>query len=159
MITFPFNLSLRPGYPDFLDLPWNLPLNQWVGNTERLEEVQRGLSRHPVVFVNYHGVLYAIKELPVGLGEREYNLLLQMEEMHLPGVTPVGHVLTQTDQGQFSALITRYLERSLPYRSLFMRTNLMRYREHLLDAIAGMMVQLHLSGFYWGDCSLSNTLF
>jgi hypothetical protein len=28
-----------------------------------------------------------------------------------------------------------------------------------LDAIAGLMVQLHLAGVYWGDCSLSNTLF
>ena len=34
-----------------------------------------------------------------------------------------------------------------------------RYRMHLLDAIAGLLVQLHLAGFYWGDCSLSNTLF
>jgi len=47
----------------------------------------------------------------------------------------------------------------LPYRSLFMRRSLMRYRDHLLDAIAGLMVQLHLVGVYWGDCSLSNTLF
>jgi hypothetical protein len=40
-----------------------------------------------------------------------------------------------------------------------MRSTLERYREHLLDAIAGLLVQLHLAGFYWGDCSLSNTLF
>ncbi len=33
------------------------------------------------------------------------------------------------------------------------------YRKHLLDAIAGLLVQIHLSGLYWGDCSLSNTLF
>jgi hypothetical protein len=28
-----------------------------------------------------------------------------------------------------------------------------------LDAIAGLLVQLHNVGVYWGDCSLSNTLF
>jgi hypothetical protein len=56
-------------------------------------------------------------------------------------------------------LITRYLDRSLPYRSLFMQRGLMGYREHLLDAIAGLLVQLHLVGVFWGDCSLSNTLF
>jgi hypothetical protein len=61
--------------------------------------------------------------------------------------------------GKRSVLITRFLDRSLPYRSLFMRRSLLRYRDHLLDAIAGLMVQLHLTGVYWGDCSLSNTLF
>jgi len=34
-----------------------------------------------------------------------------------------------------------------------------RYRLKLLEAIAGLLVRLHLAGFYWGDCSLSNTLF
>ena len=29
----------------------------------------------------------------------------------------------------------------------------------MLDALAGLFVRLHLAGFYWGDCSLSNTLF
>jgi hypothetical protein len=29
----------------------------------------------------------------------------------------------------------------------------------LLDALAILLVRLHLAGFYWGDCSLSNTLF
>ena len=58
-----------------------------------------------------------------------------------------------------NVLITRFLDRSLPYRSLFMRSSLVRYRDHLLDAMAGLMVQLHLNGVYWGDCSLSNTLF
>lgn len=28
-----------------------------------------------------------------------------------------------------------------------------------MDALASLIVQLHLSGFYWGDVSLSNTLF
>jgi uncharacterized protein DUF4032 len=32
-------------------------------------------------------------------------------------------------------------------------------RTRLLDALAGLFVRLHLAGFYWGDCSLSNTLF
>ena len=29
----------------------------------------------------------------------------------------------------------------------------------LLDALVELLVRLHLSGFFWGDCSLSNTLF
>jgi hypothetical protein len=124
-----------------------------------LEDVPRGLSRHPVEFVNYFGMVYGIKEMPPDLAENEFNLLLSIEEMRLPGVSPVGHAVTKTIIGKRSVLITRFLDRSLPYRSLFMRRSLLRYRDHLLDAIAGLMVQLHLAGVYWGDCSLSNTLF
>jgi hypothetical protein len=157
-------LSLRPNHPDFLDLPWHLPLARWSGNCDRLEEVYRGLSRHPVLFINYSGVLYALKELPGEQAKMEFDLLLQMEEMHLPAVTPVGYAFTQAPDSDAvraitSVLVTRYLERSLPYRSLFMGSSLVRYRESLLDAIAGLLVQLHLAGVYWGDCSLSNTLF
>jgi len=36
---------------------------------------------------------------------------------------------------------------------------LIRYQSNLFDAIAGLLVQLHLADVYWGDCSLSNTLF
>ncbi|MES0359932.1 MAG: DUF4032 domain-containing protein [Anaerolineales bacterium] len=155
----PLNLSLRPGHPDFLDLPWSFPMSEWSQHCPRLEEVPRGLSRHPVEFVNYSGKIYAIKEMPVGVAEEEYNLLLHMEGLRLPGVTPVGHAVNETTKGLRSVLITRFLDRSLPYRSLFMRSSLVRYRDHLLDAMAGLMVQLHLNGVYWGDCSLSNTLF
>ena len=32
-------------------------------------------------------------------------------------------------------------------------------RRRLIDALAVLLVRLHLAGFFWGDCSLSNTLF
>ena len=155
----PMNIFLRPGYPDFQDLPWEYPLSEWSLHCQYLEDVPRGLSRHPVEFVNYFGTIYAVKEMPPELAEDEFNLLLSIEELRLPGVTAVGHAVTNTMMGKRSVLITRFLDRSLPYRSLFMRRSLLRYRDHLLDAIAGLMVQLHLAGIYWGDCSLSNTLF
>lgn len=151
--------KLRSGYPDFNDLPWSRPLQEWSEHSSRLENLPRGLSRHPVVFVNYDGVLFAIKELPPGLAEKEYSLLAEMEALRLPVVTPVGYFEVMGEGRNSSALITRYLDRSLPYRSLFMSSSLVRYRVHLLDAIAGLLVQLHLAGVYWGDCSLSNTLF
>jgi hypothetical protein len=79
--------------------------------------------------------------------------------MRLPSVKAVGHAVSNPFSGERSILITRYLDQSLPYRSLFMSRSLSGYRDHLLDAMAGLLVQLHLSGVYWGDCSLSNTLF
>ena len=155
----PLDITLRPGHPDFLDLPWDLPLTEWYGKCNRLEEMPRGLSRHPVVFVNFDGNLYALKELTEGAAEREYDLLVRIETLRLPAVQPIGHAHTQTSQGRGSILVTRYLDHSIPYRSLFMGSDLMRYRAHLLNSIAGLLVQLHLAGIYWGDCSLSNTLF
>jgi hypothetical protein len=159
MPDYPLSISLRSENPNFLDLRWDLPLSNWTGIVPNLEEVPKGLTRHPVVFINYSGDLFALKEMPPDLAGDEFERLLRVEELHLPVVSPVGHVLTRTAQGKFSVLITRYLERSLPYRMLFMRSSLERYREHLLDAISGLLVQLHLAGVFWGDCSLSNTLF
>ncbi|MFM8321578.1 MAG: DUF4032 domain-containing protein [Chloroflexota bacterium] len=144
---------------DFTDLPWHLPLLEWEGYANRLEQVAQGLSRHPVVFANYSGVLYALKELPGDLARHEYEMLLHAEKLHLPVVTAVGYVRTHTHQGHNSVLVTRYLEGALPYRLLLMRQGFEPYRKHLLDAISGLLVQLHLAGVYWGDCSLSNTLF
>ncbi len=152
---------VRQGHPDFLDLPWQRPLATWNECCERIVQVQRGLSRHEVVFVSYEEVIYAIKELPVSIGEREYNLLRELENRRLPAVTPVGHarVRRADDAEELSIVITRFLDSSLPYRTLFMHRGLERYRKRLLGTMASLLVRLHLSGFYWGDCSLSNLLF
>jgi len=131
----------------------------WTGADARLEEVPHGLHRHPVVFVNQGGVIYAVKELPPGVAANEHGLLEQIYRLGLPGVQPVGYIDTNTQLGPASVLVTRYLEGSLPYRSLFLTSGLLRYRESLLDSIAGLLVQIHLAGVYWGDCSLSNLLF
>jgi hypothetical protein len=160
-------IHVREGHPDFIDLPWHLPLAEWANASERLVEMERGLSRHQVVFVEYGSGLYALKELPPALAEREYGLLSGMEDRRLPAVTAAGHARAAVKggegddggEGENGILITRFLDASLPYRTLFMNKGLERYRERLLDAMAGLLVRLHLAGFYWGDCSLSNTLF
>jgi hypothetical protein len=158
-VTGLVSLSARPGLPDFIDLPWHLPLPAWPDATDRLVEMERGLARHEVVFVDYGGVVYALKELPPELAEREYSLLRGLEDRGLPAVTAAGHARARVEGAENGILITRYLEGSLPYRTLFMNRGLERYRERLLDAMASLLVRLHLAGFYWGDCSLSNTLF
>jgi hypothetical protein len=151
-------LVKRAGHPDFLDLPWELPLSEW--NSDRLVEVARGISRHVVRFVNYDGRLYAIKELPQEFAEREYRLLRDLAEEALPVVEAVS-VVSERIPGdpQTAALITRHLDFSLPYRTLFSGRTIPDLRNRLLDALAHLLVRLHLHGFFWGDCSLSNTLF
>src|SRR5438309_860121 len=56
------HMAAPMGHPDFLDLPWGLPLEEWV--SERLVEVPRGMAGHVVRCVNDEGALYALKELP-----------------------------------------------------------------------------------------------
>ena len=155
----PVRLNISPGYPDFLELPWDKPLSDWSKYYSRVVELPHGLSRHPIEFINYEGAVYALKELAKTDAQNEYGNLKTIESLHLPTVIPVGFVLVDSREDAHSILITQYLDRSLPYRLLFMGQGLERYRTHLLDAMAGLLVQLHLCGIYWGDCSLSNTLF
>lgn len=154
-------LQLKPGLPDLLDLPWHLPLAAWEKACPRWVDIPRGLSRHEVLFVSYGELVYALKELPVPVAEREYAALRELEARALPAVAPVGlaHTRPQGVDEARGVLVTQYLQGSLPYRTLFMQPGLERYRARLVDALAVLLVRLHLGGCFWGDCSLSNTLF
>ncbi len=153
------SITTRDGFPDFSNLPWNLHLPEWQAVYSQIEKLPQGPSRHPVIFVNISGTIFALKEMPGGVAEKEYHLLRRIEELRQPAVTPVGFVEIDSPNDRRSFLITRYLDFSIPFRNLFIGNRLVRYREHLLDALAGLMVQLHLADIYWGDCSLSNCLF
>src|SRR5436190_21983384 len=151
-----FQLVARTGHPGFLDLPWELPLESW--QSERLVNLIRGISRHVVRFVDYDGRLYALKELPERPARREYALLRRLESEGLPVVEAVG-LVTGRQHELDAVLITRHLDYSLPYRALFAGRAIPDLRTHLLNAFAELLTRLHLRGFFWGDCSLSNTLF
>ena len=151
-----FQLVARTGHPSFLDLPWDEPLEEW--QSERIVNLIRGISRHVVRFVEYDGALYALKELPERPARREYTLLRRLEGQELPVVEPVGLVTGRQDDLD-AVLITRHLEYSLPYRALFYGTAIPDLRTHLLNALVELIARVHLRGFFWGDCSLSNALF
>ncbi len=151
-----FQLVARTGHPDFLDLAWSDPLEEW--ESPRFVDVARGIGRHVVRFVDYDGSLYALKELPPRLAQREYRLLRALSELGLPVVEAVG-VVGERGESEESVLLTRYLDYSLPYRLVLTRSVLPAPLDLLLDAFAELLVRLHLAGFFWGDCSLSNTLF
>jgi hypothetical protein len=79
----------------------------------------------------------------------------------LPAVEVIGLVTGRGGNAMElgAVLITRHLEYSLPYRVLFSGRPVRDLRGSLLDALVQLLVRLHLKGFFWGDCSLSNTLF
>jgi hypothetical protein len=159
-MSAPIQIVGRPGHPDFLDLPWHRPLAEWRGG--RLVRVARGISRHVVRFVDYDGRVYALKETEHPLAEREYRLLRALAERGLPAVEAVAVVSgRRTPDGEplGAVLVTRFLDYALPYRYLIGGAPTEALRHALVDAMAVLLVRLHLEGFYWGDCSLSNTLF
>lgn len=159
MMTTP-TLQIRPGNPDFLDLPWELPLDDW--ETDRSVVMPTGIHRHPVRFVAYDEGIYALKELTRRTAAREYRVLRVLEERSHRTAEPAGLVerewLDPHDEGA-GVLITRYVDHAFPYRRLVSGSGFGARRKHMADALAGLFVELHMAGCYWGDCSLSNVLY
>ncbi|MDR2253284.1 MAG: DUF4032 domain-containing protein [Bifidobacteriaceae bacterium] len=151
--------AVRPD-PALFDLPWSLPLEQWPEDV--ILALPRGISRHVVRFVKLSNRVLAIKEIAAYPAAREYNLLKELAGLDAPSVAPVAVVSGRTgadDEPLDAALLTEHLQFSLPYRALFSYRLRPDMATRLLDALALLIVRLHLIGFYWGDVSLSNTLF
>jgi Domain of unknown function (DUF4032)/Lipopolysaccharide kinase (Kdo/WaaP) family len=143
-----------------LDLPWNTPLDRWP--EECLVALPRGISRHVVRFASAGPEVVAVKEISERGAVREFGLLRDLHRLGIPAVDPVAVVTGRVDTEGAPlepALITRHLKGSLPYRSMFESTMRTGTVKRLMDALAVLLVRLHLAGFAWGDCSLSNALF
>lgn len=146
--------------PALLDLPWPIPLAEWPA--DHLVALPQGISRHIVRFVKLNDTVYALKETRERIAEKEYDLLRALERIGFPSVEAVAIVTDRFDhdgEALESVLITRHLQFSLPYRALFSHVLRPETMSRLLDALAALVVRMHLTGFSWGDCSLSNTLF
>jgi hypothetical protein len=139
-----------------LRLPWDQPLGEWDPGL-LVEVPQRGISRHVVRFVADDGHVFALKEIHERLARKEYALLGRFEEEGLPTVSVVG-ICVGRPHDREAILVTRYLEDSVSYRWLFSRRRV-HSADRLLDTLVELLVRLHLAGVFWGDCSLSNTLF
>jgi len=141
-------------------LPWNLPLERW--SDEFVVPLPRGLSRHVVRIVRLGPDVYAVKETREAIAFGEYRMLRDLSRLGLPTVQPVAVVCGRESAGGEEiepALVTRHLRFSLPYRSLFSHGLRSDNVPRLIDALVVLLVRLHLSGFFWGDVSLSNVLF
>ncbi|GAB2466786.1 hypothetical protein HD599_000317 [Conyzicola lurida] len=154
------NITAATVDPALLDLPWNLPLEVWPEDT--IAALPKGISRHLVRFVNLSGYVVAIKETSAELARKEYDMLRTLQRLDIPCVDPIAVITNRTTtEGEDleSSLVTRHLKFSLPYRALFSQTLRPDTATRLVDALAVLLVRLHVVGFFWGDVSLSNTLF
>ena len=154
------NITAATAEPALLDLPWHLPLEDWP--SENIAALPKGLSRHTVRFAHLNDHVIAIKETLFDLAKREYEMLRKLEKLDVPCVEPFAIINNRTDaEGNElpAVLITRHLKFSLPYRAMWSQGLRDQTAKRLVDALALLMVRLHLIGFFWGDVSLSNTLF
>jgi hypothetical protein len=154
------DVTLRPGTDGILDLPWLTPLTEWP--EELLVDLPRGISRHEVRFVQLPDQLVVVKELPERAALNDFTILKALEGERVPSVTPLAVVTGRTDdphEEASSALVTRYEPYSYSYRQLIQGPGFGGWRTRMLDAFAGLLVELHLIGLFWGDCSLSNVLY
>jgi hypothetical protein len=104
----------------------------------------------------------AIKETLADLAKREYEMLRNLGKLDVPCVEPFAIINNRTNEAGEelpSVLITRHLKFSLPYRAMWSQGLRPETATRLVDALALLLVRLHIAGFFWGDVSLSNTLF
>ena len=146
--------------PGLLALPWSTPLGDWT--SDDIVYLPKGISRHLVRFANLSGRVVAIKETTPEMARREYDMLGSLDRLDVPCVERVAVIDGRADAAGRtlpSALVTAHLRFSLPYRALFTQVLRPDTANRLVDALAVLLVRLHNVGFFWGDVSLSNTLF
>lgn len=146
--------------PGLLALPWSTTLADWA--TPDIVYLPKGISRHLVRFANLSGRVVAIKETTAAMARREYEMLGSLQRLDVPCVERVAVIDGRRDaKGEElpAALVTAHLKFSLPYRALFTQVLRPDTATRLVDALAVLLVRLHNVGFFWGDVSLSNTLF
>ena len=146
--------------PELFELPWDIALEDWPEDT--IAALPKGISRHIVRFIHLGNHIVAVKETTEALAIREYEMLHKLDRLDVPCVEPVAIVSGRLDKNGDelpAALVTRHLRFSLPYRALYSQTLRPDTATRLADALAVLLVRLHIVGFFWGDVSLSNTLF
>ncbi|GAA3582478.1 DUF4032 domain-containing protein [Klugiella xanthotipulae] len=146
--------------PNLLDLPWRLPLDEWPD--EIIAALPKGISRHLVRFAHLSGHVVAVKETTDEMARGEYEMLMTLQRLDIPCVEPIACItnrLSRTGEPLKSVLVTKHLTFSLPYRALFSGRMRKKTANRLVDSLTLLLVRLHNIGFFWGDVSLSNTLF
>jgi len=145
-------------------LPWNQPLEEWPEDPALAEK--RGISRHVVRLIRVNNEpdaeIYAVKETVSEFANREYAALRELRRLQAPSVDPIAVVEGRKDingEDLPCVLATRFLPYSLPYRVVLSGALSSHDILNMANALALLLVRLHLLGFWWGDCSLSNTLF
>ena len=139
-----------------LSLPWTEPLEE--RQDPRLVEIrQRGISRHIVRFVADGGELYALKAINENLARRDTACCVSSPSWTCPLWTWWASWRTAapiwTRSWSPGSWVTR------PPTARLLQPPRLPAEGPAARRPGRAAGRLHLTGFFWGDCSLSNTLF
>src|SRR5438552_13576639 len=108
------------------------------------------------------------------MANREIANLHEIERRGIPVLSPVGSVIvpqppllldehgpggvSEYVSGDRGYTVTRLAPRVIPQSLLYSVPFTRKNKQHLLSAIAVLLIELHEHGVYWGDPSLANVL-
>ena len=139
--------ATNPEHPALLlELPWHLPLEEWP--EKHLVPLPRGISRHVVRYARAGDEVIAVKELAERPGAARVRAAARPGPARHPRRGPARPwspaAPTRAATPLEPVLITRHLGGSMPYRSMFETTMRPATMHRLMDALAVLLVRLHL---------------
>src|SRR5215469_9946361 len=142
-----------------IELPWGVPLDEWSAAEHGIHIIdqRRGLSRHPVIFVQAGSRKYAIKETSPEAAQTEIANYREIARRGCPSLSPVGSVVVagppvpagqiagveQYISGDVGYCVTRLATRVLPQSLLYQYPFTEENKRKLLVAVARLLVMLH----------------
>ena len=150
-----------PAIPPCSILPWDTPLEDWPA--DQLVALPRGISRHVVRFVRIDGVVYAVKEI----GEHAGRARVRPAARRSSASTSRASRRSASSPAATTPTASRSTRRWSPGTcSSRCPTARCSPRRCGPTRPTGCSTRCRCcwcactsSGFFWGDCSLSNTLF
>ena len=152
MVNVALEITAARPDPALLDLPWHLPL----------EDLARGATSRPcpaaspgtscVSCASSNRVL-AVKEIKADIATASTRCCATSAASTCPASSPsASSAAGEQEDGEplDACLITRHLQFSLPYRALFSQTLRPDTAVRLMDALALLLVRLHLGGLLVG---------
>ena len=132
------------------------PLEEWPA--DRLVESAARASRGTWSASSPTAAVYALKEVSERLARREYRLLRALAELDVPASRRSAIVRRRAgrDAGRDPGHPAPAVLAAVPRAVLQPAPG---HRQPAARRAVVLLVRLHLSGFSWSDCSLSNTLF
>ena len=124
-----------------------------------LEVPQRGISRHVVRFVATGGHVFALKEINERLARHEYRAARRVRGGGAADGLGARHLRRPAATTRRRSWSPATSSTRCPTAGCSPARAATHSAEQLLDTLVELLVRLHLAGVFWGDCSLSNTLF
>jgi len=159
-------LNIEPEYrTDLIDLPWDIPLDQWTEKHAKFIDIRKGKSKHTVRFIKTKDFSFAVKQTSPISAYFESETFSKLLSRGIHTLIPAGYVFYKknlfeknTEDDGLAFIITLLEAKSIPHSILFKWDFSVESRKTIYKAAAELLANLHHNNIYWGDASLSNIL-